>query len=146
MKVNNFSSAVLMVTMVLLLPSTAVEATANPLAGQSFAGEVRAKGIYGLVGVNGNLTFESGKLVWATKDSSESGDYEINYKDGLWHFSSYYTIENEEGVQWRGKFDGEKLMDVEIIWSRQPGDWVHDLLLPKQLTLTFTPARSRPAQ
>ncbi len=110
----------------------------NPLDGKKFSGEVRAKGIYGLVGVTGELEFYNGQLIWKTKDSLESGDYHVIEQDGIWHFSSRYTIENDEGVYWSGTFDGNTLDEVEIIWSRQPGDWVHDLLLPKQLKLSFT--------
>jgi hypothetical protein len=50
-------------------------------------------------------------------------------------------LKNGEHVEWIGVFDGEFVTDAQAVWTRKEGDFVHDLLLPKEVTLAFTPDR-----
>ena len=102
-------------------------------------GRVRARGLIGLVSVPGELSFQGGMLVWATGDSEDVGPYAVSATDCLLAFTAEHVIENGEHVRWSGVSDGRTVSDVTAIWTRVEGDFVHDLLLPEQVTLDFTP-------
>jgi hypothetical protein len=110
----------------------------HALDGLTFDGSVRARGIIGLFSVKGNLSFANGQLIWAVKDSKDIGPYQITEVEGGISFKANLTIENNEQVEWSGFYDGNTLYDVQAIWTRNKGDFVHDLFLPKQVTLDFT--------
>jgi hypothetical protein len=110
----------------------------HALDGLSFDGSVRARGIIGLFSVNGNLSFADGQLIWTVKDSKDTGPYHTTEVEGGLNFNAKLSIENNEQVEWSGFYDGKTLHNVYAVWTRNKGDFVHDLFLPKQVTLDFT--------
>lgn len=115
--------------------------TSHMLDGKSFDGSIRARGIIGLFSVKGKLSFDDGMLVWTVKESKDIGPYQASeVEDGI-NFTAQLSIENNETVEWSGLFDGQSVQNVQAVWTRQKGDFVHDLLLPKQVTLDFTPVK-----
>jgi len=109
------------------------------LDGSSFPGKIRAQFPYGLVGVHGTLSFEEGYLVWEVDGSLDKAPYTSNMTDAGLEFWSEAEVENGETIAWSGTYDGKRIFGVKSVWTRQPGDFVHDLLLPDQLTLKFKP-------
>lgn len=121
---------------------TPVIAESNPdltLDNKSFPGCVRASGIVGLFCVDGVLSFKGGQLYWSVEDSVDKADYLLKPGEGFINFSASYTIENNETVDWSGKYNGTRVYDVQAVWTRQPGDWIHDLFLPDVVTMKFKP-------
>ncbi|MHA6288119.1 hypothetical protein [Maricaulis sp. CAU 1757] len=124
----------------LSMPQEAAEqAPVTSLDGLVVPGRIRAQGVAGLLSVAGTLSFREGHLVWTARGETESGPYLLSESGGTVAFASDYRIANNERVQWAGTSDGRSVADVRVVWTRTPGDWVHDLLLPEQVTLTFTP-------
>ncbi|MBT8142620.1 MAG: hypothetical protein HKN88_05480 [Gammaproteobacteria bacterium] len=111
----------------------------HTLDGQSYDGSIRAKGIMGLISVKGTLSFDDGMLVWEAKGSKDTAPYETLAVEGGMAFAATAVIENNETVAWSGIVDGDQLKNARAIWTRQKGDLVHDLLLPDQVTMLFTP-------
>jgi len=109
------------------------------LDGNSFNGTIKADGIYGLFGVQGTLSFENGFLFWTVGDSVDKMQYSVTQINSVLQFSASATIENGENIEWVGIYDGNQLCEVKARWTRVKGDFIHDLLLPDILTLTFTP-------
>ncbi len=109
------------------------------LDGLVVPGKIRARGIVGIVSVRGTLSFREWMLVWQAQGDEEQGPYSVTEQDGILAFHSEYLIENDEQVRWSGTADGQTVSDVTVIWTRVKGDAVHDLLLPDQVTLDFTP-------
>lgn len=104
-------------------------------------GRIRARGVYGLFSVAGVLSFQGGRLHWTVDGETESGRYDLSQTaDGAW-FTADYLTRDGEGVRWSGYVRDCRLRDVTAIWTRKRGDLVHDLLLPRRLTLDFTPDR-----
>ncbi|MGX5175297.1 hypothetical protein ACUR5C_14860 [Aliikangiella sp. IMCC44653] len=112
-----------------------------------FDGKIRAKGVYGLFRVKGTILFSDGLLTWrvaSEKNTEQAMDYApANYTvkliDELLYFTSIMPGQSGDKLIWSGIYDGQKLNKVEAIWVRQKGDWVHDLLLPEEVILRFTP-------
>ncbi|ABI65772.1 hypothetical protein Mmar10_1480 [Maricaulis maris MCS10] len=104
-------------------------------------GTVRARGIFGFASVRGVLSLGDGMLSWVVNDSRECGAYVLTSEEGQVRFSARYLIDNQEQVDWTGVIDGESVSDVRIVWTRVEGDFIHDLFLPEQVTLEFTPDR-----
>lgn len=111
----------------------------HTLDGLAFDGKVRARGIIGLFSVKGILSFADGQLIWAVKDSQDIGPYQTTEVEGGINFKAHLSIENNEQVVWSGFYDGKTLHNAHAVWTRVKGDFVHDLLLPEQVTLDFTP-------
>lgn len=72
------------------------------LEGKSFHGRIRAKGIIGLFGVKGTLTFKDGLMVWSAKGSEDSAYYEIEEMDGIQKFTSHVLAKGGTYVDWGG--------------------------------------------
>ncbi len=106
---------------------------------QRFSGSIRAKGLFGLVAVKGMLSFDSGNLCWTVEQSTDCAPYRTEDENGAHKFYASYLIENDERVEWSGAFNGNSLSHVTALWTRTPGDFIHDLLLPKKVTMKFTP-------
>lgn len=113
--------------------------SADPLDTLEFEGTILARGLIGLIRVSGTLGFANGDLVWTAQGESERGPYVVRARDGRVAFAADYTLPSGEPVRWTGFFDGARLMDVEVVWSRRRGDLVHDFFLPGEVTLDFTP-------
>ncbi|WP_323761214.1 hypothetical protein [Maricaulis sp.] len=111
----------------------------DPLDTLEFEGTIRARGLIGLMRVSGTLGFANGDLVWTAQGETDRGPYVVRARDGRVAFMADYTLPSGEPVRWTGFFDGARLMDVEVVWSRRRGDLVHDLMLPVEVTLDFTP-------
>ncbi|GAA0869649.1 hypothetical protein GCM10009116_14850 [Brevundimonas basaltis] len=109
----------------------------------SVPGRVRARGIYGLFSVAGVLSFQGGRLHWTVDGVTESGRYDQSQTADGARFSADYVTRDNERLQWSGYVRNGRLRDVTAIWTRARGDFVHDLLLPRRLTLDFTPDRQR---
>lgn len=113
---------------------------ALPLDGSAFQGVIRASGIYGLIGVEGTLSFSDGHLSWTVgegKQEYQPAPYTLEERDGQLIFRARLPGETGDWVDWEGLYDGRMVRDVRAVWTRVPGDFVHDLLLPGQLTLRF---------
>ena len=147
--VNNFSKKLVITALSLtfILFNSEVYSENSPkkltLENKSFSGSVRAKGIIGLFKVDGRLSFENGFLIWSTGDSKDIGEFEIHEHPKGIKFSATLSIENNEKVEWSGIYDGVSLYDVEAVWTRNEGDFIHDLLLPDVVTLVFTPDKTK---
>lgn len=109
------------------------------MGGKTFHGKIKADGIYGLIGVKGTLSFEDGFLIWSAKGSHDKIEYSWESVDGGIKFYAKAPIGNGETIEWSGVYDGKTIINVKAAWTRQKGDFIHDLLLPDVLTLTFTP-------
>lgn len=111
--------------------------------GQSFTGTVRATGWRGLIGREGTLAFEGGRLSWRVGDEPQEfapAPYALSPgREGSAIFRARMPGARGDHVEWHGRFDGSTLHDVTATWTRVPGDFVHDLLLPPVVTLRFTP-------
>lgn len=107
--------------------------------GLAVDGRIRARGVMGLVSVPGTLSFREGLLVWAAQDTIDCSPYTLTPVEGGYQFAAEYRIENDEHVSWSGWTDGESVRDVTAVWTRVEGDFIHDLLLPEQVTMRFTP-------
>lgn len=142
-RINHFStkfSAIIISVLFFFASEVHSENTQNNLTleNKSFKGSVKAKGIAGLFSVNGHLSFEKGLLIWSTDDSTDIGKFEIHeHQDGI-QFKATITTVNNEKVEWSGIYDGDSLYGVEALWTRNKGDFFHDLLLPDVVTLVFT--------
>lgn len=112
---------------------------ADLLDASSFPGTVRARGLIGLVRVSGTLSFVGGDLVWSSQGDTESGPYRTFVEGDECVFMAEYTLESGGQVRWTGVFDGQRVHDVRITWTRVTGDAVHDLFLPNVVALDFTP-------
>ncbi len=112
---------------------------AEHLDGIVVPGSIRARGVFGMFRVGGTLSFRDGMLIWAARGEENAGPYSLTGTDGQFEFSAEHLIENDEHVRWSGSFDGQTATNVTAVWTRVEGDWVHDLLLPEQVTLEFTP-------
>jgi len=108
------------------------------LEGKSFDGSIRANGFLGLISVSGNLSFEDGLLIWRAKNSEDKGVYRVYDNQWTIRFSASLIIDRNERVEWSGTYDGNSVYDVEAVWNREKGDFLHDLLLPEVVTLEFT--------
>jgi hypothetical protein len=124
-------------------PPGVIIAPCPALDGLIVHGRIRAQGIFGLMSVPGTLSFQNGRLLWTVEGSMDSGPYQLVGSDGACSFSARHAIENGEQVQWSGWSDGWTVTDVTAVWTRTRGDFVHDLLLPEQVTLEFTPDPGR---
>lgn len=114
----------------------------NELDGRSFPGSIRARGIAGLFGVDGTLSFSNGELTWEAQGSRDTAPYEAELVDGQLLFQSLLPADDGTSVAWSGTFDGVSLRDVEARWSRATEeDAVHDFFLGDVVTLDFTPTR-----
>jgi len=136
-------------TFLLALASLAPQASDEPscethgesgLDGQAFEGTIRAKGPFGLFAVKGVLSFESGAMAWRV-GAGEQDLYPACYTTtplgaGV-AFTSNMRGRQGDKVAWSGRYEDGKLEGVEAVWQRQPGDFVHDLLLPDLVTLRF---------
>lgn len=114
--------------------------TSSILESSSFDGKIYAEGIYslfGLIKVEGTLSFTDSLLYWSARGSMDSIPYQCRMIDDHLMFTATAVIENDETISWRGFYDGEKLEDVQAIWTRREGDSVHDFLLPDIVTLKF---------
>lgn len=109
------------------------------LDNKTFNGCVRASGIVGLICVDGVLSFKNGQLYWTVDDSVDKANFQLTPAEDFVSFSASYTIENNESVEWSGKYNGTIVYDVKALWTRQPGDWVHDMFLPDVVTMMFKP-------
>lgn len=54
-------------------------------------------------------------------------------------FAARYLTEDDEHVRWSGSSDGRAVTNVTAVWTRAEVNLVHDLLLPRQVVLEFTP-------
>lgn len=116
--------------------------TAEPveqLENQRFSGSIRAKGVFGLVAVKGELSFDNGSLCWTVEQSSDCAPYRTEVENGPQKFYASYRIENDERVEWSGTFNGNSISQVTALWTRTSGDFIHDLFLPKKVMMKFTP-------
>lgn len=110
------------------------------LSDQSFKGKIYAKGVYslfGLIKVEGVLSFSDSLLYWSTNGSLDSIPYQWRVIDDHIMFTASAMIENNETIEWRGFFHGDHVEDVHATWQRQKGDFIHDLFLPNEVTLVF---------
>jgi hypothetical protein len=107
--------------------------------GLEVEGRIRARGVVGLVSVPGTLSFRDGALVWAAQDTIDCSTYNLTPAEDGYRFAAEYRIENDEHVSWSGWTDGLAVRDVTAVWTRVEGDFIHDLLLPEQVTLHFRP-------
>lgn len=110
------------------------------LDGQVFHGTIRAKGPFGLFGVKGVLSFQDGVMTWRVGEG-EQDLYPACYTiapsgDGVAFASSMHGPHGDQ-VAWSGRYQDGQLEDVEAVWEREEGDFVHDLLLPDVVTLRF---------
>ncbi|MCK7593540.1 hypothetical protein [Pseudomarimonas salicorniae] len=121
-------------------PAPDGEDRALSLEGRTFDGRIRARGLFGLVRVRGTLSFEAGQLVWQAQGSRETAPYQVETRNGILLFSARVIHPDGSFVDWAGIFDGERLRGVVALWDRsQEKDFIHDLLLPTQVTLEFSP-------
>lgn len=114
------------------------------LGGHAFEGKIYAKGIYslfGLIKVKGILSFNDSLLYWSTEGSLDSIPYEWRKIDDHLMFTASAVIENDETIEWRGFYDGDKVEDVHAVWTRKAGDAIHDFFLPDVVTMIFKPSR-----
>lgn len=110
------------------------------LDGLSIEGRVRARGLIGVFSVPGTLSFQDGDLIWSVRGEDDRGAYRAwPVEDGI-RFEARHVIENDETALWTGLYDGERVRDVSIVWTRVEGDFLHDLLLPGEVTLEFRPS------
>ena len=109
------------------------------LDGLTVPGSIRARGVFGMFSVRGTLSFRDGELIWTARGDEDTGPYLLTETDGQFAFSAEHSIENDERVRWSGSSNGQTVSNVTAVWTRAEGDWVHDLFLPEQVTLEFTP-------
>ncbi len=109
------------------------------LDGLVVPGRIRAQGIAGVMSVPGELSFRDGLLVWAARGSEDVGSYVLSGSTCPLEFTAEHYLENNEQVRWSGLSDGRTVSNVTAVWTRNEGDWVHDLFLPHEVTLEFTP-------
>ncbi len=127
------------VFMIPLMISAQDSSSEFKLEGQSFDGKIRAKGILGLFAVQGTLSFNDGNLIWSARDDDDELPYKEEMVNGVLKFMAETEIENEDNVKWTGFYRNGQIYDVTAEWTRIPGDFVHDLLLPDVVILKFTP-------
>ena len=118
---------------------TRTEPLTGGLDGLAVHGDIRAEGMAGLVSVRGRLSFRAGQLVWTVDGQSDTGPYQTEMTETGLAFSAEHVLENDERVFWTGRYDGARFRDVTAEWVRVEGDFIHDLLLPERVTLSFTP-------
>lgn len=117
---------------------------ADRLDGKSFHGSIRAKGVLGLFSRDGTLAFEDGLVAW-TVDADDDPDeyppaaYSVSELNGSIVFEARMTAEDGGTVDWSGVYADQQLSDVQAVWIRAGGDFIHDLLLPDVVTMVFTP-------
>jgi len=112
------------------------------LEGKSFKGEIKAKGLIGLLGVEGILSFADGMLIWSAKGSKESAPYLLVHENNMLKFSARLKADGDTFVDWNGFYNGDELVDVQAKWNRvNEDDFIHDLFLPDIVELEFTPKR-----
>lgn len=109
------------------------------LEGKSFTGKIRAQGFIGFIKVTGQLSFKNKRLIWQVKNEIDTGPYKIETTNNGLIFSARVQMANGEHVDWQGHYDGKSLAQVKAIWTRIEGDFIHDLFLPKIVTMVFTP-------
>ncbi len=112
---------------------------AGALDGLAFEGRVRARGLIGLFSVRGRLAFDAGALSWTVGASTDTGPYSVREIDGVLEFTAEHVLENDERALWTGRYDGSTVREVTIVWTREDGDFIHDLFLPSRVTLDFRP-------
>ncbi len=116
-----------------------IDQSLESLDGLVVPGKIRARGITGVFSVRGTLSFREGMLVWTVEGDEDVGAYSLIKRDGYVKFAAEHFIENNERVVWSGNSNGETVTDVTAVWTRVKGDFVHDVFLPAQVTLEFTP-------
>lgn len=142
-KFDGFNAALLLTLAVSFSPSLNASPVPNAqryaLDGHTFSGNIKAKGLLGLVSVNGDLSFKNGLLYWSTHNEVDSAPYSVTYKNGYVIFKSKLLLTNGTQVDWVGQFDGENIREVLATWHREnENDFIHDLFLPDVVTLTFS--------
>ena len=120
------------------------DARPETLDGLAAPGTIRARGIAGLFSVRGALSFRNGMLVWSEGESEDVGQYSASAAGCLREFSAEHVIERNERVRWSGASDGRTVTGVTAVWTRVKGNLMHDLFLPEQVILDFTPDRPLP--
>jgi len=85
------------------------------------------------------LTFINGNLNWIVDEEIDSAPYKITKQNDIFHFTSKVINNDGDIVNWRGSYDGNTVINVEAVWIRKKGDFIHDLLLPNKVTLLFSP-------
>ncbi|MDP2559774.1 hypothetical protein [Psychrobium sp. 1_MG-2023] len=140
MMTSFYSSLSIILACLISFSATAINMEqANTLEGKSFPGSIKAQGLIGFSGVKGTLSFNNGLLTWTALHGRDSGVYQIKKHQQAHQFKASVIIENDEHIQWTGRYDGQSLYDVKAVWSRNTGDFIHDRLLPDVVTLIFTP-------
>ncbi len=112
----------------------------------AFRGDIRATGLLGLFGRTGVLAFQDGLATWTVGEGAQDllpACYRVSKAQDGSRFR--ITMKGRDGgtVEWRGLYDGSTVRDVEAVWTRRKGDFVHDLLLPDAVLLRFT-AEAKP--
>ncbi len=114
------------------------------MAGKSFQGQIRAKGVFGLFSVQGTLIFKSELLIWQMGDSRESAPYEINKINEALIFTAHMKMADGTYVDWSGVYDGYSLKNVTAIWNRaEENDFIHELFFSDVVELLFTQEQER---
>lgn len=129
----------LFAALALTFSSPALAQAPASLDGLSAEGGIRARGLIGLVSVRGELSFSEGQLHWRVGEDVDSSPYSATETDGVIAFTSAHRMENGEHVLWTGVYDGDAFSDVTALWTRVEGDFVHDLVLPGEVVMVFTP-------
>lgn len=125
------------------LLAVSIETTQTDIDGLNVPGRIRANGLVGLVSVPGTLFFADGQLVWQARDTRDCAPYTLTPDGDAMRFTAHYRIENDEHVRWSGWTDGTRVRDVTAVWTRVEGDFVHDLFLPDEVLMVFTPDAER---
>ncbi|WP_421791480.1 hypothetical protein [Hyphobacterium sp.] len=116
------------------------------LDGVEVNGRIRANGLIGIVSVPGTISFHEREFIWTARDTIDRGMYTAWPVGDTIHFQANYLIENGEQIRWTGVYQEGQLSGVSAVWTRIEGDVIHDLLLPSQVTLTFTPDENSEAR
>ncbi|MEE2565231.1 hypothetical protein [Hyphobacterium marinum] len=125
------------------VPAASTDEAHGSLDGLSVDGRIRARGIIGLFSVPGTLSFEDGDLFWATRGEVDSGPYSTRPGTGVIEFHAEHMTPEGDIVVWSGRYADGRFHDVTAVWTRVAGDAVHDLFLPDDVVLNFTPADGR---